>query len=122
MSVEVGNKLPKGLTDSAPDAAGVAESSFFCFGFALAKELKMLFFSFFGAARSAGLADTWVSSAFGVSLGCDGGFVSVSSSFLISLVCVGCSFCKGRLAGTVLLEGAGCGGRAAGGPVLRCGR
>lgn len=122
VSVEASNETPKELTDSAPDPAGVAESSFFCFGFAFAKELKMLFFSFFGAVCSACLADVCVSSAFGVSLGCDGDFVSVSSSFFISLVCAGCSFCKGRLAGTVLLDGTGCEGRAVGGPVLRCGR
>lgn len=51
-------------TDSAPDTAGVAEPSFFCFGFAFANELKILFFSFFGTVRSVDLAGGWVSLGF----------------------------------------------------------
>ncbi len=104
------------LTDSVPDAAGVEDSSFFCFGFAFAKELNKLPFSFFsGAAFSAGFADKeefWRCTGFGG---------SVRSSVLSS------SFfgwdgsdCAGRFAGTVL-EGAG-GGGGGRAPVLLCSR
>jgi hypothetical protein len=52
------------LTDSAPETAGVADPSFFCFGLAFAKELKRsLFFLFNGAVFSLGLTDGF-SSAF----------------------------------------------------------
>lgn len=107
------------LTDSAPDAAGI-DSSFFCFGFAFANELNRLLFSFFnGAGFAVGFDGGWLLSFCGgflkslVSLGLEGS----------GLLCEGGSFCKGRFAGIVVLEGAlvdaAGGGRA---PVLRCNR
>lgn len=104
-------------TDSAPDAAGVADSSFFCFGFAFAKELNRLPFSrCAGAVFSVGLEA-------GALLRCEDGAESERSSFLGSgFICCDVSF--GRFEGTVDLdeEGAGAGGVGAGGraPVLRC--
>jgi hypothetical protein len=98
------------LTDSAPEAAGVDDSSFLSFGFALAKELNKLPLSFFaGAAFSAGFVDK-------VFWHCTG-LVSDRSSFISGLLCCE-SDCAGRFAGMVL-EGAGGGG---GGrtPVLLC--
>lgn len=101
------------LTDSAPEAAGAA-SSFFCFGFVFANELNRLPFSFFnGAGCAVGFDGGWLISF------CGGCFCS-TVSFLEGSG-LGGSFCKGRFAGTVMLEGAlvdaaGGGGRA---PVLR---
>lgn len=105
--------VDKQLTDSAPDTTEVTDSSFFCFGLAFAKELNMLFFSFFGAVRSAGLGDCGLSSRLDVSIDCDGCLESASSLFLSPLLCVGSSFCRGRLAGTVALAGAGFAGPGA---------
>jgi hypothetical protein len=86
------------LTDSAPEAAGVDESSFLSFGFALAKELNKLPLSFFaGAAFSAGFVDE-------VFWRCTG-LVSDRSSLTSGLLCCE-SDCAGRFAGMVL-EGAG---------------
>lgn len=102
------------LTDSAPEAAGAA-SSFFCFGLAFANELNRLLFSFFnGAGFAVGFDGGWLLPF------CGGCFCSVVS--VLGGSGLGGSFCKGRFAGIVVLEGAlvdaagGGGGRA---PVLR---
>lgn len=105
-----------------PDA-GAAVSSFFCFGFALANELKRLLFSFLaGAVFTVGFDCCWLFS-FG---GC--WFVPEAGSGLehSGLLCAGVSSCRGRLAGIVALDDVvvegpvdvgGGGGRA---PVRRC--
>lgn len=87
------------LTDSATNA-GELVSSFFCFGFALANELKRLLFSFFGAVFTVGLDCCWLFSFEGCWFK-----PAVSSGLGTSdLLCGAVSFCRGRLAGTVDLD------------------
>lgn len=104
------------LTDSAPEAAGAA-SSFFCFGFAFANELNRLLFSFFNGAGFAACFDGgWL-------LPFCGGCFESAVSFGLDGSGLGGSLCKGRFAGTVVLEvalvDAAAGGRGGRAPVLR---
>lgn len=104
-------------TESAPEAAGVADSSFFCLGFAFAKELKRLPFSrWAGAGFSTGLEDG------GGLLRCDGCNASGRSSCLGSgFVCCDSSFARFEGTNGLDEEGADAGGGAGGRvPVLRC--
>lgn len=94
------------LTDSAPETAGVADPSFFCFDFAFAKELNRSLFSLFnGAVFSLGLTGGF-SSAFV----CD--VIAACSAFLFSdfTFCVASS-CDGRFEGAAASwAGVGAGG------------
>lgn len=88
------------LTDSAAEVAGVADSSFFCFGLAFAKELNILPFCFGGAVFSVGLDAGGSSRLTDVSV-----FGALSSGSFLG--CGASSSLTGRLAGIVALGGAG---------------
>jgi len=96
------------LTDSAPEAAGVAVSSFFCFGFAFANDAKRPPDFCFDAA---GFSDS-----FGGSLGRDGALEPASSLSLSFLSFDGSSFGEGCFAAAAGFDAAGFAGAA---PVLR---